>query len=219
MKNPITLFLAVGLSAMAYAQAPAGVAAAPAGQAAPPAPAPLAGPATKVAIIQLQQAVLKTQDGQKASAEMQTKFGARKQALEKEDSDLKAMQDQFNKGAATMSDAAKQKMAADISNGQKKLQREGEDFQADVQNADNTLMQEIVTKMIDVVSKYAAQNGFALVLDVSSQQSPVIWADQAYVITEPIVKLYDQLHPNTAAPAAPVTAPAKPPAAPAVKKQ
>jgi len=89
-----------------------------------------------------------------------------------------------------------------------------------VQGYENGLMQEMVTKMVDVISKYAISNGYAMVVDVSNQQSPVIWADQAYVITDPIVKLYDQLHPtNTAAPAAPPAAPAKPPAAPPVKKQ
>jgi outer membrane protein len=80
-----------------------------------------------------------------------------------------------------------------------------------------------VTKMIEVIAKYASQNGYAMVVDVSSQQSPLIWADQAYVITEPIVKLYDQAHPVAGA-AAPVVTPTsspavKPPAAPPVKKQ
>jgi len=209
--------LALGVTAMAYAQAAQAPAPAPpvaAGTAvAPPVPT---GPPTKVAIIQLQQAIVRTEEGRKASADMQAKFGPRRAELEKRNTDLQAMQAQLSKGGATMSDAAKQKLSADISAGQKKLQRDGEDFDTDVQSYENGLMQQMVTKMVDVIAKYATQNGYAMVVDVSSQQSPLIWADQAFVITENIIKLYDQTHPVAGA-AAPAPA-AKPPAPAPVKK-
>jgi outer membrane protein len=223
-KNSFALTaLALGVTAMAYAQAaqaPAPASPLPAGAAASPAPT---GPPTKVAIIQLQKAIVSTQDGQKASADMNTKFGPRKTALEKRDADLKGMEDQLNKGAATLSEAARQKLAADIANGQKQLKRDGEDFDAEVQAYENNIMQELAAKMVDVIAKYSTQNGYAMVVDVSNQQSPLIWADSANVITDPIIRLYDQAHPGTApapAPAAHAPAPApKPPAAPPVKKQ
>ena len=199
------------------AQAPAPAAAAPAGAATPA--APTATP-TKIAIIKLQDAVVLTEDGKKASAAMQTKFGPRKQALEKQQSDLQNMQDQLNKGAATMTDAARQKLTTDLANGQKKLQRDGEDFDAEVQQFENNLMQDLATKMMDIVIKYASQNGFAMVVDVSNQQSPILWADQGVVITDTIVKLYNQAHSGTApAAAAPPSAKPPAPAAPPAKKQ
>jgi outer membrane protein len=207
--------LALGVAAMAYAQA-AQAPALPPGPAPSVMTAPHGGP-TKVAIIQLQQAMLKTQEGQKDSAEMAAKFGPRRQVLEKQNTDIEAMRDQLSKGAATLSEAAKQKMAADVASGQKRLQRDGEDFDAEVQSYENGLMQTMVSKMVDLIGKYANQNGYAMVVDVSNQQSPFIWADQAFVITDTIVKLYDQAHPATAPAAA---APAvKPPAAPPAKKQ
>lgn len=197
-------FLAV--AAMGYAQAAQAPAPAPAGVAATP-----TAVSTKIAIIHLQKAVVSTKDGQKASADMQAKFGPRKQALEKAQTDLQAMQDQLNKGAATLSDAAKQKLANDIAAGQKKLQRDGQDFDEEVQTFENNLMQQLATRLMDVVIKYATQNGYAMVLDVSNQQSPVLWADQGVVITDTIVKLYDQAHPETAAAPAPAAPPAKKP--------
>ena len=208
--------VALGVTAMAYAQAAQAPAPAPplaAGTTAAPA---ATGAPNKVAIIQLQQAIVRTQEGQKASADMQAKFGPRRTALEKRNTEIQGLQDQLNKGGATMTDAAKQKLAEDIASGQKKLQRDGEDFDSDVQNYENGLMQQIVAKMVDVIAKYATQNGYAMVVDVSNQQSPLIWADQAFVITDAIIKLYDQAHPVPgAASAAPA---ARPPAAPPVKK-
>jgi outer membrane protein len=195
--------LALGLSALAHAQA-----------AAP----------TKVAIISVQQAILQTKDGQKAAGELQSKFTPRRSDLEKKDATIKGLQDQMKKGSATMSDEAKTKIARDIDANQKSLQRDQEDFDADVQQEEGKIMQDLGQKMMDVIIKYASQNGFAVVLDVSNQQTPVLWADPSADITTEIIKLYDQAHPGTGpAPAAakPATPPpARPPAAPpATKKQ
>jgi outer membrane protein len=70
-----------------------------------------------------------------------------------------------------------------------------------------------------IIDQYASRNGFAVVLDVSSPQTPVMWAAAAVDITPEIVKLYDQAHPAAAPAGAPAkttsAAPARPAAAPA----
>jgi outer membrane protein len=179
---------------------------------------------SKVAIIHVQNAILATKDGQKAQNDLQATFNPRKQEFEKKQADLQALQEQMKKGSATMSDDAKAKIARDIDSGSKSLQRYQEDFESDVQQAEQRIMQDLGQKMMDVIIKYATQNGYAMVVDVSNPQTPVLWADPAVDITNEIVKLYDQAHPGsatatTAKPAgsAPAAAP-KPPAAPAVKK-
>lgn len=164
-------------------------------------------PPTKIAIINMQGAILNTKDGQKASQELQAKFTPKKTDLDKKQSDLQAMQDQLRKGNATLSDEAKAKMQNDIASNQKNLQRDGEDFDAEVQQEEQKLMGDLWGKMMDVVTKYAQQNGFAMVVDVSNQQT-VIWADPSTNITAECIKLYDQAHPGTGA-SAPATAPAK----------
>jgi outer membrane protein len=71
-----------------------------------------------------------------------------------------------------------------------------------------------------VLDKYAKDNGFGVILDVSSQQTPVLWASNATDITGEIVKLYDAAAGTPAAPAAakPANAVPRTPAAPAGKK-
>jgi outer membrane protein len=179
---------------------------------------------SKVAIIHVQNAILSTKDGQKAQGELQTKFNPRKQQIEKKQADIQSLQDQMKKGSATMSDDAKSKIARDIDGGQKALQRDSEDFESDVQQEEGKIMQDLGQKMMDVIIKYATQNGFAMVVDVSNPQTPVLWADPAVDITNEIVKLYDQAHPSTGAaptakPAAPPAAAPKPAVPPATKKQ
>ena len=161
---------------------------------------------TKVAIISVQQAILQTKEGQKASADLQAKFMPRRQQLDKKQQDIQALQEQMKKGSATMSDDAKNKIARDIDANQKSLQRDSEDFESDVQQEEGKIMQDLGQKMMDVIIKYATQNGFSMVVDVSNPQTPVLWASQTIDITGDIVKLYDQAYPSGGG-AAPAGAP------------
>src|SRR5215467_9500703 len=173
--------------------------------------------ATKVAIIHVQDAILRSQEGQKAAAELTTKFAPKKAELEKKQADLAALQDQLRKGSATMSEDVKSKLMREFDNGNKNLQRDTQDAQDELDQEQGKLMQEIGNKMMGVIEKYATQNGIALVIDVSNPQTPVLWASQTIDITGDIVKLYDQANPGTGGPSAPAGAPKTTPPAPATK--
>ena len=191
MKKNFVVFpaLVLGMAAMAHAQTPA-----------------------KVAIIHVQNAILQTKDGQKAASELQGRFAPKKAGLEKKQADIAALQDTLRKGSATMSEEAKAKLMRDIDANNKSLQRDTEDAQADLDAEQGKIMQELGNKVMAVLEKYATANGYALVLDVSNPQTPVLWASQTIDITGDIVKLYDQANPGTGAPAA--AKPARPPRPP-----
>jgi len=198
LKTILTILATVAAAALAHAQS--------------------AAPA-KVATIHVQNAIMGTKEGQKAAEGLQSKFAPRRQTLEKRQSELQNMQSQVRAGAATMSQAAKDKLARDIDTGTKALQRDSEDFDSDVREEESKLMSDLGQKMMDIVQKRAQQNGIAIIFDVSNPQSPVLWADAAIDITAAVVKLYDDAHPLTTAAPAPATAPAAPPASPITKKQ
>jgi len=224
-KKVVLPVLALALAALAVAQTPA----LPAGSAAPAAkPAAAPGPVpTKIATIYVQQAIASTKDGRKAAADLQSKFNPRRSALEKRQADIQSMQDQLRRGSATMSEEAKARMEKDVETNTKSLQRDAQDLNDDVDQEQGKVVNEIGGKMMQIIEQYALQNGFAVVLDVSNQQTPVIWASSSADITGDIVQLYDQAHPGTGEPAAAkLPAAAKPPAAarpmvapPAVRKQ
>jgi outer membrane protein len=201
----------VGFAAMAQAQtAPAGQPAAPA-----PAPAPTAPMAgnvalpTKIAIIAIQQAIMATKEGSAAGAALNTKYQPKKDDFEKRQRDIQALSDQLKKGSATMSDDAKTKIERDIDSKTKALQRDTQDTSADYEEEMGKVYQEMGNKMLQIIEQYSYQNGYAVVLDVSNQQTPVIWAAPSANIIADIIKLYDQAHPGLPAAAKPA-APAKP---------
>jgi len=182
---------------------------------------------TKVAVIQVQTAIMSTKDGQKAANDLTTKFNPRRAEFEKRQADIASMQDQLKKGQATMSEDARTKLMRDIDAGNTKLQRDTQDAQADLDEEQQKIMQDLGGKMMQIVEKYAQQNGFAIVIDVSNPQTPVLWAAQSIDITPEIVKLYDQANPNAGAPSTPAGAAAPKPVGaappstlpPAVKKK
>ena len=169
-------------------------------------------PPTKVGIIHIQNAIASTKDGQKAVAELSSKFEPRRKELDQKQSELQQLEQQYRTGTNTMSDEARQKLMRDIDQRRKVMQRDTDDAQAELQQDQDRVLQELGQKIMLVVDRYATEHGFALILDVSSPQTPVLYAANAIDITRDIVTLYDAAQ-NTGG-AAPASAPAAKPAPP-----
>jgi outer membrane protein len=166
---------------------------------------------TKVAVIDIQAAIAQTNDGKKAGADMKTKFTPKQDELQKKQRDIEALQDQLRKGQNTLSEDNRQKMMRDIDQKSNNLKRDGDDFNQDVQTETQRIMGDLYPKMITVLNKYATDNGYAVVLDYSSQQTPILFAATSVDITKDIIAIYDK----TSSFAPPAGAPkATPPAAP-----
>ncbi len=184
-------------------------------QAAAPAPsataAPLATPA-KIGVIDIQAAIIQTKDGQKAMADLKTKFGPKQTELEKKQTDIQQLQQTLSKGSNAMSDEAKQKTMRDIDSKTTSLKRDTEDAQADLEQENQRMMGDLGGKMISVLNKFATDNGYAIIIDISSQQTPVLFASNTIDITRDIIALYDKSATTTT-----TAAPAGRPAAPATR--
>lgn len=167
----------------------------------------------KLAVINIQQAIVSTKDGQKARNDLQAKFGPTQKGLQDKQAKLAALQDQFRKGQNTLSDEAKQKLARDIDSATTNLKRDTEDANTEVQEAERKVMDELGGKMMAVLNKYASDNGFVLVIDVSNPQTPVLFASNTIDITREVIGLYDK-NSGASAPSAPPAAAAPKPATP-----
>jgi len=177
---------------------------------------------SKVGIINIQQAIIATKDGQKAAGELQTKFDPKKKQLEAMQGSIAALQQELAKGSNTMAEAKRTQITRDIDQKTKELQRASEDAQAEFEQEQNKLLNDLGGKLMVVIDKYARDNAYSLILDVSSPQTPVLFAANGVEITKEIVDLYDKNSPASLPPAPkPAVTPAPKPAAasqPAPKK-
>ncbi len=177
--------------------------------------------ATKVAIMNVQGAILATKDGEKAREAIRQKFEPRAKEMEGRNAEVQKKRQSMTAGANTMSAEAREKLSREIDDLQKKLQWDSEDMQNDLDQEQGKLVNSIGQRLLQVVDEYSKANGFSIVLDVSAQQSPVLWAANGIDITQPIVELYDKKFgagappPGVSTPgaAAPKTTPLAPPAA------
>jgi outer membrane protein len=205
---------------------------------APAAPAAASAPPTKVAVIQIQAALAATKEGQKAAADLEVKLAPRKKELDGKQAEIKDLQERLQRGGNTLSDSAKEDLTRNIDTKTKSYNRELEDAQAELEQEQQKVVGVLGQKMMAVIDKYAQQNGFAIVLDVSSQNTPVLYASNTVDITKEVIDLYDKTvftptpapaasgaaaarpaAPPAARPAAPAPKPAAPPAAAPAKKQ
>lgn len=161
----------------------------------------------KIAVINIQGAIISTKDGQKAAAELNQKTAPKKKELEQKQNEINGLQDQLNKGTNTLSDAAKNDLYKSIEFKKKSLQREVEDAQADLEADQQRLLQQLGQKIMAVIEKYARDNSITMVVDVSSPQTPILYASPSIDITKEIIELYDKNAPSASG-AAPTTAPA-----------
>lgn len=176
-------------------------------------------------MIEIQTALTSTKDGQKAMQEFQSRFEPRKKDLDKKASDLRELQDRLQRGGAAMSDAAKQDLTRTIEVKTKSYNRDMEDANAEFEQDRTKVLDELGQKMVQVIDKYAVANGYAVIIDVSNPQTPVMYASMAVNITKDIVDLYDKTigvsAPRTSSTRSvtPLGSPAARPAATPVKKQ
>ena len=109
-----------------------------------------------------------------------------------------------------LSDAERATRAKQIDDKKKQLQRDGEDASNDFQNEMQEMYQGLASKVYDVLSTYAQQHGYTLVLDVAQQQTPVLYSVDSTNITKPIIDAYN-VKSGVPAPPQPAAGSAPPP--------
>ena len=154
----------------------------------------------KLAVINIQQAIAQTSEGKQALDAITKKYEPKRQTLQRQQDEINALQDQLTKQSATLSDDESARLRRELDQKQRLFKRDQDDDQADWQADNQDAVQRIGQKMVKVINEYGQKNGYALVIDDS--QLPVYYVAKGVDITEPIVKLYDQANPVSAASAA-----------------
>ncbi|HKQ86705.1 MAG TPA: OmpH family outer membrane protein [Candidatus Acidoferrales bacterium] len=200
MRFVIPVFAALAFSSIAGAQTASKAADAPA----------------KIGVIDFQGAIAGTAEGKKDASQLQTEFAPRQQELANISKQIDDLNTKLRTGQNTLSDDEKARIQTQINQFTQSGQRKQQDLSDDMNAREQDFVQEIGSKMVQVVDKYAKENGYTMVIDGGSQQSTVVWAAPEVNITQPIISLYDSTYPaktsSTTAPSssAPHTTPAHP---------
>jgi outer membrane protein len=146
---------------------------------------------TKVGIVNLQKAVLDSDEIKKAGADMDAKYKPRQQAAQKIEQELQGIQQQLQNGAGKLTPQAEADLQATGQRRQRELQHLSEDLQNDVTAERNDILQKTSVKMQDVVKQVAETKGLDMVVDTQS----AIYFKPAMEITTDVLAAYNKAHP------------------------
>src|ERR1700719_4683911 len=203
--------LIFGLTFSAFAQTgsatPAGAGSAPATPAAPTTIA--TGTGSKIGTINIEQAVVVTNEGQRDFEALRKKLEPKQNELKGQNDELENLQKQLQTQEGKLNDDARGTLVKQIETKKKSFDRQVQDAQEDAQNQQKEIFQRILQKMAPVIVKHAQDSGFAMIVDTSNPwpQSPVLWYGEGGDITRAVVDLYNT---QSGVPAAAATGAAKP---------
>jgi outer membrane protein len=186
----LSVLLSAAFSSAATAQQTTASAATPA--ASSPAAKGAVDPApTKIAIVNIQDAIVASNEGKKEFDVLQQRFTPKQTELKNQNDEVENMKKQLQAQQEKLSEEERNNRVRSLEVKQKTLQRNFEDAQNEYQQASQEVVNRIGGKMLGVLEKYAKANGYAVVLDVSNPQTPVLWASQGTNITKELVDAYN----------------------------
>ena len=214
--------LAIAVISMisAWAQTGSAAPAGAGGSSAAPATSPtiVAGTGSKIGTINIEQAVIGTNEGQRDFEALRKKLEPKQNELKQQNDELEGLQKQLQTQADKLNEDAKASLVKQIETKKKSFDRAVQDAQEDAQNQQKEIFQRILQKMGQpVIVKYAQDNGFSMIVDTSNPwpQSPILWYGEGQDITKAVVDLYNAQSGVPAPTAGGATKPAAPkPAAP-----
>jgi outer membrane protein len=150
---------------------------------------------TKVAVVDLQQALLGTAETKKADSAMSAKFTPRQIEMERVNGELTKLQQTLQAGGDAMTPQAVADNQAQTARRQRELQRMQEDYQADIEKDRNEVLAGITQKMVGIVKQVADEKGIDLVVD----RANTLYFKDPLDLTKDVIAAYDKANPVAAA--------------------
>lgn len=181
-------------------------------------PAPGSASTGKVGVINVRQAIASTAEGKQAGAELQSQFAPRQNELEALNKQINDLRTRLETGQGKLNPDEAARLQREGEAKARQATRKQDEYQEDVNAAQADVFDRIGRKMIDVLDRYARENGFVVILDSSAQNTPILFASTGIDVTQDIVRLYDQAYPvKGAAPASTTPAATRPAQKPAAQ--
>jgi outer membrane protein len=167
----------------------------------------------KFAVVDVQRAVMETEDGLRASATLKKFFDKRQQELDAKQNELQKQREEIEKQSKVLSQAAMQKRMEDWQKQMLELQTVFVEYNKELQKKQGELTQPIYGKIMGLLRRLATQDGYDAILE--KQAVPYMRNDLD--LTDKIIQMYNSGAAPAPAPAGSGTPAPAAPKAPAPK--
>src|SRR5581483_11451239 len=126
--------------------------------------APAAGAVSnRIGVIDIQSAILATNEGRREFEALQKKFEPKQNELTKLNQEIDELKKQLQAQGDKLNEEARGSMVKNIESKQKNLQRQAEDAQGEFQQQRDEIASRILQKLVPVLDKYAKANNYAVI--------------------------------------------------------
>lgn len=200
MNRNLSLLTALGaglvLAPFACAQAPAA--------ATPATAAPAAVVPAKIALVNFEQVVLASNEGQTVTLATQKKYEPKRNQIEQQAAEVDSLRKALQSAPATLPDDERASRTRNLDTKEKQLNRDAEDAQTAYNAEWQEALGKVAAKIAATMKTYAQTSGYTILLDVSAQSSNVLWALPSTDVSQAVVDAYNK---QSGVPAPPPPAP------------
>ncbi|MDE3104000.1 MAG: OmpH family outer membrane protein [Acidobacteriota bacterium] len=208
MKTKNVMWAALGAGLMVVTCAAQTATSAPAAAAAPA----VAMTPSKVALIEFEEVVAETNEGQHALKDLQTKFEPKKKDLDAQLAEIDKLKKDLQAAPATTTAAEKSARQKTIDAKERALSQAAAEAEQSYRKEMQDAIGKIAQKMGPVVLDYVKQNGYTLLLNNTGQQAglSVMWMTPGTDISQAVLEAYNKVSGVAPLEAPAASAPAKP---------
>lgn len=142
-----------------------------------------------IAVVDLQRALNETEDGRRAKARLKRLFKQRQQELDKAQGELKALKEEFDSQADTLSDSARQERLDQIQKQFVELQSTYVEYQRELAEKEAEMTQEIIARMETILRRIGQEEGYTLI--VERNEGGVIFVPGNLDLTDVVIQRYN----------------------------
>jgi outer membrane protein len=139
----------------------------------------------KMAVVDVQRAVMQTEDGLRAQATLKKLFDSRQQELNKKQVDMQKQKEDIDRQSRVLSAAALQKKVEDWQKQMVELQSTFSEYNKELEKRQKELTDPIFERVIGVIKRVAGQDGYDLIVD----RATVAFARSDLDLTDRVIQM------------------------------
>jgi outer membrane protein len=163
----------------------------------------------KVAVVDVQRAVMQTEDGLRAQATLKKMFDSRQQEINKKQVELQKQKEEIDKQSRVLSQQSLQKKVDDWQKQMVELQGTFVEYNKELEKKQKELTDPIFERVIGAIKRLAGTDGYDLIVD----RATVAFSRSDLDLTDRVIQLANSLNGGGSAPATGGAAGAAPPRA------
>jgi outer membrane protein len=155
------------------------------------------GQGMKLAVVDVQRAVMQTEDGLRAQATLKKLFDSRQQELNKRQTEMQRQKEDIDKQAKVLSQSALQKKVDEWQRDMQELQTTFVEYNKELEKKQKELTDPIFERVVGAIKRIAGTDGYDLIVD----RATVAFARSDLDLTDRVIQIANGGSPGGSAPA------------------